>query len=409
MCSSHEVEASASLDPSGPGATNGRVNVRTRRRRASTEEIAVSILRGKLVDVLPVLRCPRTGDELKPVEDGSLSAKRSDIRYPVVEGVPVLIDDAQSLVDITWALEGRRELGEPQPAPTGFRLLARQALELLPSHDHDELGRRNHRRLAELLRVRAASGREPRVLVIGGGEGDGADELVRMPEIQVIETDIAFGPRTDVVCDAHRLPFADGTFDAVVIGAALDRMLEPNRVAGEVHRVLTPQGLVYSEAGFVRQAHAGALDFNRFTHLGHRRVWRFFDEVDSGAQCGPGTAMMWSVEYFIRAFLGESRALAALAGRVVALAGFWLKYLDRLLVRRPGGIDAASGTYFLGARRETPVPDRLIVAGFRGVPPRGQRLPLPAQSEIPGVPADEEIRVSRGIRIRLKDRTAQRL
>ena len=159
------------------------------------------------------------------------------------------------------------------------------------------------------------------------------------------------------------------------------------------------------------QARAGALDFNRFTHLGHRRVWRFFDEVDSGAQCGPGTAMMWSVEYFVRAFVGESRVLAGLAGRAVALAGFWLKYVDRFLVRRPGGIDAASGTYFLGTRRETPVPDRLIVAGFRGIPPRGQRLPAPrpVHGDIPGMPAGEEIRASRGIRIRRKERTAQTL
>jgi hypothetical protein len=119
--------------------------------------------------------------------------------------------------------------------------------------------------------------------------------------------------------------------------------------------------------------------------------------------------MMWSVEYFIRSFVGESRMLAGLAGRLVSLAGFWLKYLDRFLVRRPGGIDAAAGTYFLGARRETPVPDRLIVAAFRGVPPRGQRLPLPAQGDIPGVPADEEIRVSRGIRIRRKERVSSSL
>ena len=384
------------------------MNVRPRRRRASTEEIAVSILRGKVVDVLPLLRCPRTGGELKPDEDGSLFAKGGDLRYPVVDGVPILIDDAQSLVDITWALESRHEPEEWSPAPTGFRLLAQQARQRLPSHDPNQSGRRNHQRLAELLRVRAASGREPRALVIGAGDGSGADELLQCAELQVIETDIAFGPRTDVVCDAHRLPFADGTFDAVVIAEALDRMLEPNRVAAEVHRVLAPQGLVYSEAGFVRQAHAGPLDFHRFTHLGHRRVWRFFDEVDSGAQCGPGTALMWSVEYFIRAFLGERRLLGALAGRAVAAAGFWLKHLDRFLVRRPGGIDAASGTYFLGSRRETPVPDRLIVAAFRGIPQRGQRLPapLPADGDIPGVPADEEIRASRGIRIRRKERTA---
>jgi uncharacterized protein YbaR (Trm112 family)/SAM-dependent methyltransferase len=393
-------------DPSGAPGKNLRVNVRPRRRKASTQEIAVSILQGKLVDVLPLLRCPRTGSELKPSEDGSLVAKSGNLNYPVVDGVPVLIDDQQSLVDIAWALEGRRD---PGSAPTGFKLLARQALRRLPSSDRNVSARRNYRRLVELLRVRAASGRQPRVLIVGARiEGSGTEELLECAELQVIETDIAFGPRTDVVCDGHDLPFADRTFDAVVIPAVLDRVVEPHRVASEVHRVLGEDGLVYSEAGFMQQAHTGAFDFNRFTHLGHRRLWRCFDEVDSGAQCGPGMALLWSIEYFIRAFVGEVRVLAAVAERAVALAGFWVKYLDDFLVRRPGGIDAASGTYFLGTRRDTPVPDRLIVAGFRGIPPRGRRppAPLPERAEIPGVPADEEIRASRGIRIRRKERTA---
>jgi hypothetical protein len=180
----------------------------------------------------------------------------------------------------------------------------------------------------------------------------------------------------------------------------LDRVLDPQRVASEVHRVLAADGLVYSEAGFVRQVDAGAFDFNRFTHLGHRRLWRFFDEVDSGAQCGPGTALLWSTEYFLRAFVGESRPMRAAVERVVALAGFWLKYVDLILAKRPGGFDAAAGTFFLGARRTTPVPDRVIVASFRGILPDGQRLPPPRPMPV----ADEEIRASRGIRIRRKEK-----
>jgi SAM-dependent methyltransferase len=384
------------------------MNVRPGRRKASTREIALSILQGKVVDVLPLLRCPRTGSELKPTEDGALVARHGDRRYPVVDGVPVLIYDEYSLVDISWALEGRRDGNEPS-SPSGFRLLAEQALHRLPSSDRNVAAGRNYRRLIELLRVRAESGRKPRVLVVGGCiEGAGSEELLECPELQVIETDIAFGPRVDVVCDGHDLPFIEGSFDAVVIQAVLESVVEPARVASEVHRVLSEDGLVYSEAGFMQQGHIGAFDFNRFTHLGHRRLWRFFDEVDSGAQCGPGMAMLWSIEYFLRAFVGESRALGAISQRMVALAGFWLKYLDGYLVRRPGGIDAASGTFFLGTRRETPVPDSVILAGFRGIQPRGQRLPStpPAAPAIPGVQADEEIRVSRGIRTRRRERTA---
>src|SRR4029453_19428423 len=122
-------------------------------------------------------------------------------------------------------------------------------------------------------------------------------------------------------------------------------------------------GLVYSEAGFIHQVHGGAFDFNRFTHLGHRRLWRFFDEVDSGAQRGPGTPLLSSAEYFFRAFAGESRLLRTAIAHAVALFGFWVKYLDDFLVRRPGGIDAASRPFFLGAQGPTPVPAPPVGAG----------------------------------------------
>jgi hypothetical protein len=125
----------------------------------------------------------------------------------------------------------------------------------------------------------------------------------------------------------------------------------------------------------VQQVTEGAFDFHRFTHLGHRRLWRHFDEIQSGAQCGPGMALLWSITYFLQAFVGRRRIPRGLIARLVTLGGFWLKYLDDFLVSRPGGIDAASGTYFLGRRRETPVSDREIVRGFRGVGPRGQVLP----------------------------------
>ena len=357
------------------------------------------------MDVLPLLRCPRTGNELKPAEDGSLVAKGAEWRYPVFDGVPVLIDLEHSLLDVTAPPpEGVRPSG-PAPPLSGPRAIAARTLQRLPTTDRNGAAKRNYRRLVELLRVRAASGRQPRVLVIGGqGAEDGLEELLSCAELQVIEIGPTVGPGADVVCDPHYLPFADGIFDAVVTQTVLDCVVEPRRVASEVHRVLGEGGLVYSEAGFVRQVHAGAFDFNRFTHLGHRRLWRFFDEVDSGAQCGPGVALLWSTEYFLRALVGGSPLLGAVVARAVALGGFWLKYLDAFLVRRPGGIDAAAGTFFLGTRRDAPVPDRDIVAGFRGIRPKGQRLPA-LRPEIAGEPADEEIRISRGIRIRRTERS----
>jgi SAM-dependent methyltransferase len=373
------------------------------------KSMALPIPAGRLANLLPLLRCPRTGSELGVDEDLALVAEGGPWRYPVVDGVPVLIDEDRSLMDVSWIIADRPEpirADAPRPGPAAS-LLGR-ARGLWPSTDRNVAAGQNYRRLVELLRVRSASGRRPRVLVVGG-QADGAvsEELLDCAELQVIETGVAFGPRTDVVCDCHDLPFGGGSFDAVVIPSVLECVIYPQRVVSEVHRVLADDGIVYSEAGFIRQAHTGALDFNRYTHLGHRRLWRYFDEVDSGAQCGPAMALLWSTEYFFRAVAGRSRRARGLVSRAVALGGFWLKYLDGFLARRPGGIDAASGTFFLGTRRETPLSDRSLVAGFRGVLPPGQRLPAARAEpdELAGALAGDEINLSRGIRIRRRDRS----
>ncbi len=79
-------------------------------------------------------------------------------------------------------------------------------------------------------------------------------------------------------------------------------------------------------------------------------------------------ALIWSIMYFFRAPL--PRLLWPVADRAASLLFFWLKYLDGWLVHRPGGLDAASGTFFLGRRRAVPVADRTIVRGYRGGGPR---------------------------------------
>jgi len=337
-------------------------------------------MRAKLEELLPTLRCPATGSPLF-LRDGGLVAGDGNRRYPIADGVPLLIAEERSLFDLD-AFERvnaeRAHAGLAARLRATMRELPARVLALPPTHTRNVAAAANLRALAKLACERGrAAGRHARVLVVGGRTvGAGMEAILENPELDLVETDVALGPRTQLVCDAHDLPFTDGSFDAVVIQAVLESVVEPRRVAQEIHRVLAEGGLVYSEAPFIQQVHEGAYDFNRFTHLGHRRLWRHFDELRSGAQCGPGMALLWSVEYFLQAFTGNRRLARGLISRLVTLGGFWLEYLDDFLARRPAGIDAASGTFFLGRRRETAIPDREIVrGGFRGVPPRGQRLP----------------------------------
>jgi SAM-dependent methyltransferase len=303
----------------------------------------------------PVCRAPlgRDGDAICCGGEGCRTT------FPVVDGIPVLINEARSLFALEDFAAGRATTFELRKNPFIGALK-----RLLPGiDDTDDLSRRNYAAFARLLSGQAGP---PRVLVLGGSIlGSGMEELARAGRLELVESDVSFGPRTALVCDAHDVPFADGSFDGVILQAVLEHVVDPVRCVAEAHRVLAPHGLVYAETPFMQQVHLGPYDFARFTHLGHRRLLRNFAEIDSGVRCGPGMALAWSWQYFLLSFSAARpwRAAARLVGRCTA---FPLKYFDGFLAKRPGAYDAASGFYFLGRKSDQPLADRELVRSYRG-------------------------------------------
>jgi hypothetical protein len=133
----------------------------------------------------------------------------------------------------------------------------------------------------------------------------------------------------------------------------------------EIHRVLKKQGLVYAETPFMQQVHMGRYDFTRFTYLGHRRLFREFEEIDSGATAGPGTVLAWSYKYFLLSF-ASSKALTRLIMIFAHLTSFYLKYFDYYLIHKAGTLDAASGFYFMGRKGGQALSDRDLIKLYRG-------------------------------------------
>lgn len=279
--------------------------------------------------------------------------------FPIVDDVPVLINEANSVFLIADFVDKQRTTQDIEPSKA-----KRLMRSLIPSISLNLKAKANFLKFAELLIEKDP---DPAVLVIGGStEGNGMQILRSKPEIALVETDVSFGPQTALICDAHDIPFKDGTFDGVIAQAVLEHVVDPFRCAAEIHRVLKPQGLVYAETPFMQQVHAGRYDFLRFTHLGHRRLFRDFDEIESGTCVGPATALLWSIQYFLVSFVRSKPARLVLIG-LSSLALFWLKYLDHLIINTRGSLDAASGYYFLGSRGEAALSDRELIAQYRGL------------------------------------------
>ena len=309
-------------------------------------------------DAVALLRCPACGSALERGGE-SYACGGCERTFPVVDGIPVLLDESRSLFSHADFLEQRPTTWQPTSP------LRRRVSRLLPSLSRNMKAAENYAELRRLL-LDDVRDRRPRVLLIGGSRvGQGMEEFAADERLDLIESDVSFGPRTSLICDAHQLPLADGSVDAVVVQGVLQALLDPQVCVAEIHRVLGPGGYVYAETPFMQQVCVARFDFTRFTHLGHRRLFRWFDEVRSGPVCGPGMALAWSYQYFLLSFVERPRTRTAVKG-FTRVTGFWLKYFDHLLIDRPGGIDAASGVYFLGRRSETPLSDGELIAQYRG-------------------------------------------
>ncbi len=305
-----------------------------------------------------LLRCPVCQSQLESTKS-QLECTNVQCKacFPVIDKIPVLINDSSSVFSINDFLNQESTTLKPKSQ------LERFIVNLVPGINLNIKTKTNFKTFTELL---LKQNRNPRVLIIGASVvGKGIEPLLSVPEIELIETDVAFGFRISIICDAHNLPFEDSSFDGVVIQAVLEHVVDPNRCVEEIYRVLKPNGLVYSETPFIQQVHLGKYDFTRFTHLGHRRLFRKFEEICSGAVCGPGMALAWSYQYFLLSFVKTppARAFVKVFAR---LTSFWLKYFDYFLIDRPGTFDSASGYYFMGKKSEKVLSDRELLTFYKG-------------------------------------------
>lgn len=307
-------------------------------------------------DVLAMVCCPicrsnlvRSGGEFICT---NVSCSRS---FPIIDGVPVLINESNSLASIKSYLNAE-EIYFRQGTIKDW------VASRLPKIGRNLKARGNYKILASLL---LDSMSPPKTLVLGGAVlGQGMEELLASG-IQLIESDIALTERTQVVLDAHDIPFQDETFDGVIAQAVLEHVVDPIRCVKEISRVLKKGGLVYAEVPFMQQVHGGGIDFTRFTHLGLRRLFRRFEEISSGACCGPGMALAWSIQYFLLSFIGNT--ILRIAVKVLsALLLFPLKYFDYFLIDKPGALDAASAYFFMGRRSSQTIKDAELLKGYQG-------------------------------------------
>jgi SAM-dependent methyltransferase len=299
--------------------------------------------------VCPIDRHPLLQDQ------ASLVCQHCHTAFPIVGGVPVLINEANSLFVISdyikkIAFEGASGYGGSVDKTSGWRRVYRRLTSRLVQA---EVPGSN---VNALERIQAENP-EAQILVVGAGERRFAGNITY--------TDVALANGISCICDAHDLPFEDGSFDAVIADSVLEHVLDPHDCVAEFVRVLRPRGYVMAVTPFLQPVHMRAYDFTRFTYLGHRRLFRHFDDIQSGMCGGP----VYSAIHLMRTIpivITAKPKLQAVTRLAILLVAYVLRKADPFFSRHQNAYDAACATYFFGRKRATAIPDKEILLMFRG-------------------------------------------
>ncbi|MEJ0053540.1 MAG: methyltransferase domain-containing protein [bacterium] len=187
-------------------------------------------------------------------------------------------------------------------------------------------------------------------LDIGATSGEHKDYF---PDSIAVDIDPARKP--DVLGDAHRLPFPDGSFERVVCAEMLEHADDPRQVVEEIHRVLAPGGLALLTTRFAFPVHDAPGDYWRFTPYGLRKLFHRFEIVEAAGDSGPFYALGVQLQRIF--FQSDVRGGKVTKGLLYLLALLFSR-MDWLVVRSYGDINRSapedhllSGGVFIAARK----------------------------------------------------------
>lgn len=318
--------------------------------------------------ILSLLQCPSCGSAVVPGGTGLICQNTScGAQYVVFDGIPILVSER-------WReIPPERYLAAIKEAKPGFSV-TNFVRSLTPSIYNGEKRKSVLTRLHDLLK-RKVDQEAIRILVIADPNFFPEFSLPDTAKgVDVVRLGIIPGMNaSDLLCEIGVLPFRDSVFDAIVIHSALHKTFATSVAVHEIFRVLHQDGYIYAEEPFMEPILNGPYDFYRFSHLALRGLFSECDELDSGIINGVGTAFaaMWSQ---LLSCFPSGRRSSFLFFTFGKFSSFFLKFIDKLIVKRPRIYNAPSSVFFLGQRSTASLSFAELVAGYRGADQQYYRL-----------------------------------
>lgn len=290
------------------------------------------------------LVCPRSGQTLTVDESqADLVTPDGRYRYPLLDGTtPVLLEDEAAMREYVGA-NARMVSEYMESSPVRRRSWLLRLLRRLVYRGREPRVE-DYRTQASIDAANRVLSRQPEnavILSIGGGPGRVGD---------FTNVNIAPFPNVDVVADAHRLPYADASVDAIYCEAVIEHLYDPWQAVREMYRVLKPDGLVFAGTPFIYHYHGYPHHYQNFTLQGHENLFRRagFCLLASGTCVGPVHAMVMSVAVFFAQYW--TSGLGPSVSRLWNFSSQYLYPLDKRINVKPNAHMLASTTFVLAQK-----------------------------------------------------------
>lgn len=231
--------------------------------------------------LLPLLRCPETGEPLFRGTGEFLITENRGRAWPVIAGRPVFLPEGIPVV--------------MHPESHSSNAVCPAAVQLIEE--------------------------TPGVLLqLSAGATDR-----RFPN--VIEYEYAIFRHTDVVGDVHNLPFLDNVFDGVISLNAFEHYRVPDRAMAEVQRVLRPGGKLFLHTAFLQPLHESPNHYFNCTKFGLMQWLHDFtiEKIEVSWNFSPIFGLSWQAAEIEEGFAAVSPEYAQRFRdlRLGDLAAFW--------------------------------------------------------------------------------------
>jgi SAM-dependent methyltransferase len=300
--------------------------------RSTTRSIKWS---GELTTFRHLLVCPECHNDLRD-GDGFLFCSLCNSRFPVVNGIPVLLS-SNSVFSADQVVSATQTYYAEKVVENSIKQRFRKNLPKLT-------GSRERTSLKQRVEPLIKSFPKP-IIGLQIGAGENPNRIAGMfPDVQWLQSDVDLGYKPDVIADVTGLPIADGSFDLVIADQVLEHVIDIGRAAQEIQRILRVGGIVIVGVPFIYPFHGVPFDFYRVTPCGIRAIFPETESVYIGRGSGAWSALALQLDNrLINIFSNRYARMGASAVSRFLFGG--LKYLDNMSDVERNMVSCASIVY----------------------------------------------------------------